>query len=81
MKKPDVFYCLTSKNQKRFSKEFNVSKSEIDYTGYRNHIIERIYDSEWWLNPSPKNKTEARISNARAAFLDASTMMSNLPSL
>ncbi|MDB4655647.1 phospholipase D-like domain-containing protein [Flavobacteriales bacterium] len=71
MKRPDVFYCLTSKNQKLFSKEFNVSKSEINYAGYWDHIIERIYDSEWWLNPAPINKTENRISNARAAFLDA----------
>lgn len=71
MKRPDVFYCLTSKNQKRFCKDFSVNKAEIDYTGYWEHIIERIYDSEWWLNPTASTKQEQQISNARAAFLDA----------
>lgn len=71
MKRPDVFYCLTSKNQKRFCKDFDVRKSEIDYKGYWEHVIERIYDSEWWLNPTASTKQEQQISNARAAFLDA----------
>lgn len=71
MKRPDVFYCLTSKNQKRFCRDFGVSKSEINYKGYWEHIIERIYDSEWWLNPNVSTKQEQQISNARAAFLDA----------
>lgn len=71
MKRPDVFYCLTSKNQKRFCKDFNISKSEIDYKGYWEHVIERIFDSEWWLNPTITSKQEQKICNARAAFLDA----------
>ena len=71
MKRPDVFYCLTSKNQKKFCKDFDVRKSEIDYKGYWEHIIERIYDSEWWLNPTASTKQEKQISSARAAFLDA----------
>ena len=71
MKRPDVFYCLTAKNQKRFCKDFNVKKSEIDYKGYWEHVIERIYDSEWWLNPTGSSKQEQKISKARAAFLDA----------
>jgi len=36
-----------------------------------NEIIERIYDSEWWLNPDPKDFIEKRISDSRAAFLDS----------
>jgi hypothetical protein len=71
MKRPDVFYCLTSKNQKRFCNDFKVRKSEIDYKGYWEHVVLRIYDSEWWLNPKTTSKQEQRISNARAAFLDA----------
>jgi PLD-like domain len=71
MKRPDVFYCLTAKNQKGFCKDFNVKKSEIDYKGYWEHVIERIYDSEWWLNPTCSTIQEQKISNARAAFLDA----------
>jgi len=71
MKRPDVFYCLTSKNQKLFCEDFNIRKSEIDYKGYWEHVIERIYDSEWWVNPTVSTKQEQKISNARAAFLDA----------
>ncbi len=71
MKRPDVFYCLTSKNQQRFCKAFNIKKSEIDYIGYWEHVIERIYDSEWWLNPRIRTEKEMQISKARAAFLDA----------
>ncbi|MEI2695240.1 MAG: hypothetical protein V9E90_09240 [Saprospiraceae bacterium] len=71
MKRADVFYCLTSKNQKRFCKDFSLSKSEIDYKGYWEHVIERIYDCEWWLNPTATSKQEKIISDARAAFLDA----------
>jgi hypothetical protein len=71
MKRPDVFYCLTSRNQKRFCKEFDVRKSDINYEGYWEHVIQRIYDSEWWLNPTVSTNQEEKISNARAAFLDA----------
>lgn len=71
MKRPDVFYCLTSKNERLFCGDFNVSKSKIDYNGYWEHIIERIYDSEWWQNPIASTQQEKQISNARAAFLDA----------
>jgi len=71
MKRPDVFFCLTSKNQKRFCEDFNLRKSEIDYNGYWENVIERIYDSEWWVNPTALTKMEQQISNARAAFLDA----------
>ena len=71
LKRPDMFYCLTSKNQKKFCKSFNVIKSEIDYNGYWEHVVERIKDSEWWLNPNPTNDTETKVSNYRAAFLDA----------
>lgn len=71
MKRPDVFYCLTSKNQKKFCKDFSIRKAEINYNGYWDHIIERIYDSEWWLHPLTSTNQEIKISNARAAFLDA----------
>jgi hypothetical protein len=71
MKRPDIFYCLTSKNQKRFCEEFNIIYSEIDYEGYWEHIVLRIYDSEWWQHPNPKSLKEIKISEARAAFLDA----------
>ncbi|MDJ1466951.1 phospholipase D family protein [Xanthocytophaga flava] len=71
MKRPDTFYCLTSKNQKQFCKDFDLVYSNIDYIGYWEDVIERIYDSEWWLNPKPTTQEEIEISEARAAYLDA----------
>jgi hypothetical protein len=71
MKRPDVFFCLTSKNQRLFCADFIVNKKEINYSGYWEHVVMRIYDSEWWLKPNPTNKMEQRISDSRAAFLDS----------
>lgn len=71
MKRPDVFVCLNSKNKRALCKDFDIVQSGINYERYWNEVIARIYDSEWWINPKPKNKTERRVSEARAAFLDS----------
>ena len=47
MKRPATFYCLTSKNQRRLCKEFDITYSHLDYNGYWEQIIERIFDSDW----------------------------------
>ncbi len=71
MKRPDTFVCLDSKNRSALCKDFKVVLLGLDYERYWDEIIERIYDSNWWLNPKPKNRAETRISNSRAAFLDS----------
>lgn len=71
MKRPDVFYCLTSKNQKKFCKDFGIPYSSINYDTYWENVIEVIRISEWYLNPQSKTQTEKKVCNARAAFLDA----------
>lgn len=71
MKRPDIFFCLTSKNQKAFCGDFGVVYRSIDYQGYWEQVVERIYDSDWWLNPDPKTTEEKQVSEARAAFLDS----------
>jgi len=71
MKRPDVFICLDSKNKSALCKDFGIVQSGLDYVRYWDDIILRIYDSEWWKNPNPKNDEEGSISNARAAFLDS----------
>lgn len=70
MKRPDIFVCLDSKNKSNLCKDFGIQQSEMTYDRYWTDIIERIFDSEWWLNPDPKNEQEERISETRAAFLD-----------
>lgn len=71
MKRPDTFICLDSRNKSNLCKAFGIQQSEMTYDRYWTDIIERIFDSEWWLNPDPKNEQEEQISEARAAFLDA----------
>ncbi len=71
MKRPDTFICFVSKNKSRLCKDFGIQQAHMDYERYWTEVIVRIFDSEWWLNPSPKNNQEVKISEARAAFLDA----------
>jgi hypothetical protein len=71
MKRPDTFVCLDGKNKSKLCKNFGIVQTDMSYPRYWDDIILRIYDSEWWLNPHPRNKREIEISNGRAAFLDA----------
>jgi HKD family nuclease len=71
MKRPDTFICFDSKNRKALCKDFGIIQSEMDYKRYWDDIIERIYDSNWWQNPTPENKTDEKVNDARAAFLDS----------
>jgi hypothetical protein len=71
LKRPDVFVCYDVENKGNLSRDFGIVQTEMSYDRYWDDIIERIYDSEWWLNPEPINNIEERVSNARAAFLDA----------
>jgi len=71
MKRPDTFVCFDSKNRSALCKDFGIIQSEMDYERYWDDIVERVYDSDWWQNPNPKNNTEGKVSEARAAFLDS----------
>lgn len=71
MKRPDTFVCFDSKNRSALCKDFGIIQSEMDYDRYWDDIVERIYDSDWWQNPNPKNKKEEKVNEARAAFLDS----------
>lgn len=71
MKRPDTFVCFDSKNRSALCKDFGIIQSEMDYDRYWDDIVERIYDSDWWQNPNPKNETEEKVNEARAAFLDS----------
>lgn len=71
MKRPDIFVCLDNKNKSALCKDFEIIQSGLDYQRYWEDIVLRIYDSDWWLNPDPKNETEKKVSDSRAAFLDS----------
>lgn len=71
MKRPDVFVCLASKNKSALCKDFGIIQLGLNYERYWNDIILRIYDSDWWMKPKPKNEIQRSVSNSRAAFLDS----------
>ena len=71
MKRPDVFVCLNNKNRKLLCKAFGIAQSGMNYEKYWEDIILRIYDSDWWSRPEPKNRNEEKICKTRAAFLDS----------
>lgn len=71
MKRPDIFVCLDSKNKSALCKDFGIVQSGLDYERYWSDIIERIYDSQWWLNSKPNGLIEKNVSENRAAFLDS----------
>jgi hypothetical protein len=69
MKRPDVFICLDSKNQKDLCEDFGINKLK-SYEEYWNEIIVRIQYSDWWKSEKPKNKTGLKAWNGRVAMLD-----------
>lgn len=71
MKRPDIFICYDSKNNHGLCKDFGITRNGMDNERYWNEIILRIYDSDWWQKPNPKNETERKITSARSAFLDS----------
>lgn len=73
MKRPDTFVCLDNKNRANLCRDFGIIQARMDYNRYWNEIIETIFQSDWWLNPTPtpNNNNELKISEARAAFLDS----------
>lgn len=71
MKRPDIFVCFDSRNRELLSEHFGIKQADVTVQTYWEVIIERIMDSEWWVNPKPVNAQERKVSEARAAFLDA----------
>lgn len=64
-------FRVVFKNKTSLCEDFGIAKTELDYERYWDEVIERIYVSDWWINPDPKTEKEKRVSKARAAFLDA----------
>jgi len=71
LKRPDIFICFDNKNRSRLCKTFEIKNSGMTLEKYWDEIIERIFDSEWWINPKPKSDIEQKIRNCRSAMLDS----------
>lgn len=71
IKRPDVFVCFDSKNKRNLCNAFGIKMSGMTYVRYWEEIIERIFDSQWWQKPAPRNELELQISSGRSAMLDS----------
>jgi hypothetical protein len=71
MKRPDIFFGITSANNRRLAVDFGITSiTTMNLERYWYEIIEPMRASEWYQNPRPRNLTESRIANYRAAFMD-----------
>jgi len=71
MKRPDIFVCLDSKNERLLSQNFAIKQTGMTYERYWEEIIGNIKKSNWWKDSTFKNDEEKEIFKYRAAFLDA----------
>jgi len=72
MKRPDVFFCLNSKNQHSFRQAYGARRITIE--NYWRQVVERIQGSPWnrdMLMSPPKRGLAGRLWRNRAAMLDS----------
>jgi hypothetical protein len=70
MKRPDAFVCIDCPNTARLCKDFKIRR-KVGYEEYWDSIVERIKAAAWWSSPTPTDRVERQVWEARAAFLDA----------
>ena len=74
MKRPDVFYCITSNNEHPLYRDFNVNPlTTKEYERYWDDIIVNIHNTPWYKIDKPLNEEEKKVWNVRAAMLDIIT--------
>jgi len=72
MKRPDYFFCLDSKNKKKFCEEFGIKEKELHIDTYWDIVVDKITSCLWWINQENfQDETEKKVWEYRAAFLDA----------
>lgn len=72
MKRPDYFFCLDSKNKKKFCEDFGIKDKELHIDTYWDIVVDKVTSCLWWINQENfQNETEKKVWEFRAAFLDA----------
>jgi len=70
MIRPDVFFCVTSRNIDDLAMDFSFKKNRLNLETYWDLVIAPIQESVWWNTPVPKDNLERRIWENRTALLD-----------
>lgn len=68
--RPDRFVSLNSASCSALSGLFGLAKSTLGQPKNYARLLAKIYDQEWFKNPSPRNSQERAISSMRTALLD-----------
>lgn len=74
MKRPDIFYCITSNNEYPLYRDFNVKPlGTKEFERYWDDIIVNIHKTEWYKSNEPSDEIEKKVWKVRAAMLDIIT--------
>ena len=74
MKRPDIFVCFDSANERRLCEDFGIklsTRKEKRFEDYWEKIICKIKKCKWWKLPRPAKGDDLIIWKNRAAFLDS----------
>lgn len=72
IKRPDLFVCIDSKNREELSKFLKVPKSQLTLRTYWKQILERIYNSDWFVEkPFNPTKQEEAVKKFQVAMIDS----------
>lgn len=72
MKRPDLFICLDSQNQKDLSQRLQIPQNQFTLPNYRPVILSRLYRSLWYQDTAPATTaTESLVKKYRLAMLDS----------
>jgi len=71
LKRPDVFYNITSANRENFCINFNNTKTQTKLlTNYWQLVVNKIQFSKWYNDAEPINDFERQLYATRSAMLD-----------
>jgi HKD family nuclease len=71
MKRPDTFYNITNANRAGFCEDFGLTQSHTrKLDNYWDLIVQKIQDSRWYNECSPRNDFDKKLKDTRAAMLD-----------
>lgn len=69
LKRPDIFFCITSANSREIYQEFNFRSTTL--SNYWDKVIKNLHQSKWYRETNEnKNSYEKLVWEARAAMLD-----------
>ncbi len=70
MKRPDVFVCVTSGNERGLAEMLGMKVADMTVQTYWDQVIEPIHKAPWHQAPEPADATDHELWRGRVALLD-----------